>query len=164
MKTYLVTLITASMALALVGILSPRGAKDGIAKHMRLLTAFITVCILIAPLRDAIASLGGILSGDTELPWEEPQEDERYEQQMNEALQNASTSYFTQMLTEMLQSRFEIADGEIRCAVTWEQDNEMLSPVRVTVILSGRAIWKDPAQIEAFVSELLGCECVSAIE
>ena len=164
MKTYLITLITASMAVALIGILSPRGEKDGIAKHMRLLTALFTICVLIAPLRDAVAAMGGILDGTAELPWEEPQENERYEQQMNEALQNASTSYFTQMLTQMLQTRFLINDGEIRCTVKWKHENEMLSPVRVTVILSGRAIWKDPEEIEVFVSELLGCECVSAIE
>lgn len=165
MKTYLITLVSASLFATLVGILSPSGDKGGISKHMKLLTSLFLVCVLISPLQDAIKGLHTILDGSAELPWlEESQDENLYEQEMNEALEGASTSYFTQMLTQMLETQFAIATGDVRCQVQWKTENETLTPVRVTVILSGRAIWKDPQKIENFVSELLGCECVSAIE
>ena len=50
------------------------------------------------------------------------------------------------------------------CAVLWEEEDGIAAPARVTVILSGGSIWKDPNAIEATVSALLGCECVTAIE
>lgn len=164
MKAYLVTLIAASLIAALVGILSPSGEKDGISKHMKLLTSLFLVCVLISPLQGMIEGLGSLLDGSTELPGLDAPEEDSYTQQMNEALNNASTVYFTQMLTQMLETQFSISTGDVRCAVQWEKKNETLSPTRVSVILSGKAIWKDPQAIEDFVSDLLGCECISAIE
>lgn len=78
-------------------------------------------------------------------------------------MESASRSYFAQSLTQMLEQRFSIPAGEIRCTVRWQQDEE-LRPDRVTLVLSGSAIWKNPAEMEEFVTGLLGCECVTAIE
>lgn len=165
MKTYLITIVLSSLLAILVGMLAPDGDKGGVFKHMRLLTSLFLVCVLISPLQESIKYLQGLLNGSIELPWLDGSEDKSgYEQEMNEALENASTSYFTQMLTQMLEAQFSIATGDLRCQIQWETQNESLSPVHVTVILSGRAIWKDTREIEDFVSELLGCPCVSAIE
>ncbi len=68
------------------------------------------------------------------------------------------------MLTVTIEKQFGIEAGEVRCLVAWEQEGETLTPTRVTVVLSGKAIWKDPHAIEAFVTELLGCDCTTAIE
>ena len=51
----------------------------------------------------------------------------------------------------------------VRCAVEWKT-GEPATPERITVILSGGAIWKDPEKLEAFVRDLIGCDCVTAIE
>ena len=164
MKAYFLSLIAASMIAALVGILSPNGEKGGIAKHMKLLTSLFLVCVLISPLKETLTGLRAWLDGDFGLPGVEIPEEDSYKQQMDEALQGASTTYFTQMLTQMLEQQFSIATGEVRCNVQWQIESGTLTPVRVTVILSGKAIWRDPEKIETFVQELLGCECVSAIE
>ena len=164
MKAYFLSLIAAAMIAALVGILTPGGEKGGIAKHVKLLTSLFLVCVLISPLKETLVGLRAWLDGGLELPNLENPEEDSYKQQMDEALQGASTAYFTQMLTQMLEQRFSIATGEVRCSVQWQSENGSLSPVRVTVILSGKAIWRDPEAIERFVEELLGCECVSAIE
>ena len=164
MKAYFLSLIAAAMIAALVGILTPGGEKGGIAKHVKLLTSLFLVCVLISPLKETLVGLRAWLDGGLELPNLENPEEDSYKQQMDEALQGASTAYFTQMLTQMLEQRFSIATGEVRCGVQWQSENGSLSPVRVTVILSGKAIWRDPEAIERFVEELLGCKCVSAIE
>ena len=164
MKSYFLSLIAASMIAALVGILSPSGEKGGIAKHVKLLTSLFLVCVLISPLKQTLSGLRDWINGVPELPSVEVPEKDPYKQQMEEALQGASTAYFTQMLTQMLEQQFSITTGEVRCNVQWHSENGTLTPVRVTVILSGKAIWRDPEQIEQFVQELLGCTCVSAIE
>ena len=45
MKTYLLSLLTASLIAAMVGILAPEGERGGLAKHLRLLTSLFLVCV-----------------------------------------------------------------------------------------------------------------------
>ena len=146
MGTYLITLITASLVAAVVGILTPDGERGGIAKHMQLLISLALLCMMIAPVKDAIAALTELAGGEWVAPELGETQEEDYREKMEEAMQNASGSYLAELLTDALAT-----DGAVQ-------------PSRVTVILSGRAIWVDPAPIERYVSDLLGCECVSAIE
>ena len=158
MKEYLLSLFAASLVIALVGILSPNGSGG----YLKLISALFFLCVLAAPLPkllDSLPDLMGEITGATEK--EELEED--YRQQANAALEGASKTYFAQTLTELLEQQFSIPSGEVRCTVLWE-DAEELRPKQVTVILSGSAIWKNPDHIEQAVEELLGCECVTAIE
>ena len=164
MKNYFLTLIAASLVAVLVGILSPDGERVGIAKHMKLLTSLFLVCVLINPLQSGIVGLQKLMNGELSLPELDGSGQEDHLQQMEDVLNGASVNYFCDMLTETIEGQFSIEKGSVRCLVEWEQTGETLTPGRVTVILSGKAIWKDPREIEAFVSELLGCECVTAIE
>lgn len=164
MKQYLLTLIAAALLAALVGILSPDGERGGIAKHMRLLISLFLVCVLIAPLRGVIINLQDLINGDFSLPELGLENEDDYRQQMENALDDASVNYFCDMLTQSIESQFSISPGDVRCRVDWQREGERLSPTRVTVILSGKAIWQDPKPIQAYVSELLGCECITAIE
>ena len=166
MTTYLTTLITASLTVSLVTLLSPDGERAGIAKHMRLLTGLFLICVLISPLFHIIEGLCNSEGGAMQIPGIEQDQPpkESYQEQLDQAMSQASTSYFTQMLTQMIESQFAISEGNIRCTVEWDRSEETPIPRRVTVVLSGKAIWKDPRQIEAFVTNLIGCECVSAIE
>ena len=166
MTTYLTTLITASLTISLVTLLSPQGERAGIAKHMRLLTGLFLICLLISPMCRIIEELYNADGGTLQIPGieqDQPSKDS-YQEQLDQAMRQASTSYFTQMLTQMIESQFAISEGNIRCTVEWDRNEETSIPKRITVVLSGKAIWKDPREIEAFVTNLIGCECVSAIE
>lgn len=164
LQSYLVTLLAASFITALIRILSQNKEGSDISKYIKLLTSLFLVCVLIVPLQSVVEKLQSFRNNTAEIPGIELPEENAYRNQLEAALDQASTTYFTQMLTQMLETQFSVETGELRCTVQWKQENGTLSPVRVTVILSGKAIWKDPKQIEAFVSDLLGCECVSAIE
>ena len=164
MKEYILTLIVAALLSALVGILSPEGERGGISRHMRLLVALFMVITLISPicglltdLRNWMAGEGSLFPSDQILPIDP-------DQTLADTLQNASDSYFTDMLTQTIETKFAIEVGDVRCDVAWQTNDGKLAPSRVTVLLSGRAIWKDPDAIAAFVHELLGCDCVIAIE
>lgn len=165
MGAYLISLLCAACVAALIGILSPDGEGGGIARHMRLLIALVLLCVLIAPMRDALDALIRFTNGDYTLPEADGGgTEEGYQQQMQAALTEASKTYVAQLLTQMLEREFSITPGAVRCAVRWSDSSQTLSPERITVILSQDAIWKDPAPIEDFVTALLGCECVTAVE
>ena len=163
MKAYLLSLIIAALVAALVGILAPSGERGGLAAHQRLITSLFLICVLIAPAENVLNVIQSLTTGDLSMiGLEEVPDKKDYQEQMNDALSASSERYFTQMLTQTICEAFSIPTHEINCSVSWNKSEG--KPTRVTVILSGTSIWKDPHAIEAFVTELLGCECIMAIE
>ena len=81
-----------------------------------------------------------------------------------EVVDAASRTYFAAKLTERLEERFGIGTGEISPIIRWEENDGEIVPAEVTLLLSGRAKWKDPTEMETYVRDLLGCPCHSAIE
>ena len=166
MKTYLISLISAALLVALVNILSPDGGKNGISGHVKLLTSLFLVCVIITPLATFVKKLQqtdpeDLFPSDFYSP-----ESSELESEWQSAIDQASTAYFGELLTQSLQKEFSIEEGSVRCVIVWEQasGNEALTPTRVTVILSGKAIWQAPKPIQEYVTSLLGCECNIAIE
>ena len=166
MKAYLLTLIATAVAVTLVGLLTPEGERGGLSKHIGLLSALCVVCVLIAPLGNAFDAIRTALDGELILPWEDADEESEGPQreQLQAALDEAGCNYFTEMLTQTLEQEFSIKAGEVRCVTFWNNDSENLRPEKITVLLSGSAIWKDAGAIEAYVTNLVGCECVSTVE
>ena len=164
MRNYLIALLSASLLSALIAILSPSGEKGGTEKHMRLISSLFLICVLISPAKSALKGLEELIGGEIVPTLPDYKDQPSYEDQMEQALGDASTAYFTEMLTQMLEKRFEITPGEVRCIVVWSEEDGATTPKQVTVVLSGKAIWKNPQDMEAFVEGLLGCSCSSAIE
>ncbi len=164
MKEYIVSLITAALVAALIGILSPDGEGGGLAKHMRLLTSLFLLCVIIAPVGEMIGSFDDLLEGTDPFPEIDGSTAEDYQTQLEEALASAAKPYFASLLIEAIEREFSIPTGEVRCAIRWSEDAGNAFPERISIILSGSAIWKDPSGIENFVRERIGCECVTAIE
>lgn len=160
MQAYLVSLFVASLVGALIGILSPDG---GMSKHVRFVSALVLICVLISPMQEIGTFLNDLANGKLELPQEDG-DIEDYRDRFESATNEASKSYFMQMLTETLEEQFSMPTGTVRCRVAWTESGETLSPSRVTVVLSGSSIWKNPHEVKDFVETLLGCECVTAIE
>ena len=100
---------------------------------------------------------------DINLLYTEDVEDD-YSSELQNALDDASFAYFEGMLKQTLCQEFAIAEDDLRVRVEWAGTGMEMRPQKVTVILSGKAIWKDPAKIEGYVTSLLDCDCVSAIE
>lgn len=157
MKEYLLSVLAAALAISLIGILAPNGSQSA----LKLLSALFFLWVIAAPLPDWLATLPNRIEGIPSTDSDSAEQD--YQQQANDALNTASKAYLAQILTQFLEQEFSIPTGEVRCAIRWAEGEEAL-PERVTVILSGSAIWKNPKDIEAAVTNLLGCECVTAIE
>lgn len=162
MKEYLLSLLVAAILISILGMLAPEG---GLGKHLRLLLSLFLICVLISPLSSLPEKLQDFPNGILTFPWED-QEDakEDYKQQLEESLSTSSKEYFDQALTQALALQFGIELGTVRCVTEWNDENGNAHPQRVTVLLSQSAIWKDPHAIQTYVNELLGCECVVALE
>ncbi len=158
MKEYLLSLLVVSLAIAVTQILAPNAS----ASHIKLICSLIFICVLSAPLPRFLKSLPELSDQILDLSHKTDSDDE-YGNLANDALENASKAYLAQALTKLLEDRFAIPSGEVRCSIQWESGEEA-KPQKVTVILSGSAIWRNPNEIEAAVTELLGCPCVTAIE
>ena len=154
MTAYLLTLFGAALAVALVDLLVPERGR----KTVRLISALFLLCVLSAPLPRAFRAIR-----DYTIPDAAQDAREEYTQKMKQAMESASRTYFARTLTELIVEQFALAEGSVRCEIEWEADNETV-PKKITVILSGSAIWRDPEKIESFVEDLIGCECVTAIE
>ena len=162
-KTYLLSIFTTALLITVVDILAPSSAGSGLSKHLKLVLSFVFVCVLISPTVSLAEHLLEFANGNWEFGVEEDVENQ-YANELQNALDDASKEYFEGMLTQTLCKEFEIADGDLRTHVEWTGESENLRPKKVTVILSGKAIWKDAGKMEAYVTSLLGCDCVSAIE
>ena len=157
MKEYLLSVLAASLAISLVGILAPNGTQSS----LKLLSALFFLCVIAAPLPKWLSALPDRIEEITSPDQNTTEQD--YQQQAADALNAASKAYLAQMLTQFLEEKFSIPTGEVRCAIQWAAEEEA-RPEKITVILSGSAIWKNPNDIETAVTQLLGCECVTAIE
>ena len=163
MKEYLLSIIASALFAAMIGILSPAGNGKGISAHLRLACSLFLLCILLSPLKNALSDAKEWINGGFEEALPPAAEKEEYTQMMEDAMNATSKTYLSELLIHRLENEFSIPSGEIRCVIQWESANGA-RPVRVSIILSGNAIWRDPKDIEAYVENLLGCECVSAIE
>ena len=161
MKSYFFSLISASFVVAIVGILAPN-AKN--AKVLRLLTSLFLVCILVLPFRTFIKEFASFLRGDIPLLESETDAELNAEEQFQRSVNDASKTYFTQSLTHLIEEKFSIKTGNVSCKVRWEEGEDSPVPAGVVVLLSGSAIWKNTAEIEEYITDLLNCPCNAAIE
>ncbi len=162
-KTYVLSIFATALLITVVDILSPAGTNNGLSRHLKLVSALVFVCILISPTVSLAKKLQDFANGEWE--WEiEGDVEDHYSGQLQGALDDASLAYFEGMLKQTLCEQFDIAEDDLRVSVEWIGEGEKLRPQKVTLLLSGKAIWKDPAKMEGFVSSLLDCDCVSAIE
>ena len=160
MNAYLLSLLGAALVAALIGVFAPSENAAGSGKALRLLTILVLFCVIAAPLPD-------LITNRKNLPFLSPEAAEQtydFELRSKTSLDAASRAYFVRALTAHLKEKFGVAQGEIACAVTWEETDDEAKPASVTLILSGSAKWKNPHEMEAYVSELLGCPCNSTID
>ncbi len=160
MNAYFLSLLGASLAAAMIGLLAPAGTSAGLGKTLRLLTTLVLLCVIVSP-------LPGLIANWNDLPFLSPEAaEEKYDFDLRaqETLDAAARAYFARALTERLEEKFGFAAGEVRCAIEWSEADGETMPKSVTLILSGGAKWKNPREAETYVSELLGCPCDSAID
>lgn len=159
MKAYLLSLLGAAFLAAAVGVLAPDG-NAGAGRHLRLLSVLVLLCVVVAPLPRLVTDLRDL---PDLLPDRIDRESTEPGATSESPLDAASRAYVARSLTARVCERFSIPSDEVRCAIRWGEGDNAGTPLSATLILSGSARWKDPREIAAYVTDLLGCPCETAI-
>ncbi len=147
---YFYTLAVAAVAISVLLAIAPGGMKS----HLRTLCALCMICLVCMPLSGLLRVLR---EGEIEIPedWEQP------EVEQESGYEQFSEQMLSGQLTLLLEQNLGISQDDVQVYAEWDGQGGL---VRVTLVLSGKAIWQDPAPIRTYVQGLLGCPCVIAIE
>jgi len=151
MGGYLYTLAAASVLISLICALVPSSSTQ----HVKLLCSLCVICLLCAPLGKLMRA---VKDGELDLPpeWTEPPAEES-EQDMSQVAE----SLLAGQLQDLLQKEFALAPTECRIYSEWSDAGKV---TKITLVLSGKAIWRDPDPIKAYVQGLMGCPCVVVLD
>ncbi|HHT53921.1 MAG TPA: hypothetical protein GX011_03175 [Clostridiales bacterium] len=158
MREYLMSVIGAALLVGVVGMIIPAGAGEGLKRHVGLVGSLCVLCILISPATKVLGTLSEFSEGGWSGWFEESGEE--YSRKYSDFLLSVGKENIERGIVALLGEKFGIPESE--CSVTAEvreRDGE-LEVVRVTVVLTGKSVLRDPYAIEAYISGLLGCECI----
>ena len=161
MQGYLVQILIMSFLCGLVEMLSPLGEREGLRRAVRLLSALCLLTVMLAPLRE----VSGMLAVPDLGAWAREREAEAeadYEELMREKLTAVGEGELREALYALLASRFGIDRADCAVSFSWAA-GESLAVEHVWLALRGRAVTVDPRQVEAAVSEAVGCGCTVSV-
>ena len=163
MKGYIFSLLGAAIIAGIAEVVVPAGEGGGLKKQIRAVSSLIILCVIIAPAGKRIDfdfdSIADAIFGD----FEEGGDYQKYEDIMKDGLTAAGLKNIESGLAVLLSDRFGVPEGEceVRAFAEGGGDDAYLS--KVVIELSGGSIFKNPYEIEDYVSELLDCECAVTI-
>ena len=161
MKEYLFSLVFASILASLFVLLCPAGR--GMEKSFRTVVSLLLLLAVFSPLVRALGDLESFDFGDmSEILG--AAEEEHSSDRLVESLERYGAEYVNAEIRADVCSAFEIADENCRAVASFEMREGAICLRRISIILSGKAIWRDPHEIEDYVEEKYGCRCVTAVE
>lgn len=169
MNGYIYSIVCIAAAVGIVCVIAPDGTKSGIKKHLKLVCSLCLLCVLISPVASFINNVRNFLSDGRDAIMDGLNRDElqgSYESIYDKYFEGNYGENVGQAVKRSLSERFGIPESECRVNVGFADNNGdgVKEPSKVTVILGGRSVLRDPKEIKSFVSELLGCECVCAVD
>ncbi|MBQ9079790.1 MAG: stage III sporulation protein AF [Clostridia bacterium] len=159
MREYLMNVIGASLLVGVISILAPEGEGGGLRRYVSFIGALCVLALLISPLGELISYLGGLSEDSFDALTGESEARENYENRYNEYLLSLGKENVAVGVIQLLEERFDIPSDECHVKVSAEERDGELYIENVTVILSGKSLFRNPYEIEKYISELLGCEC-----
>ncbi len=160
--SYIFSLLSASLAAAVVELIAPKGEGGRLASHVRMVAGLFLLVALLTPLREGLDILKAAAEGnladriESEIQNASPED---YQAAFIASLANLGKTETESWVTETLQSRFSIPPTD--CAVEALCDTEdgaiILRELRIG--LKGSSVLKNPHPIEAYFAEALQCPC-----
>ena len=167
MKTYILSLLTASLAAAVVELLAPKGEGGRMASHIRMIAGLFLLVALLTPMREGIAFLRDATDGDLSARVEDliPSGAETdYEAVFGDNLAAIGADEVKSWVTQSMETRFGIPADECTIWATCSYEDETLTVTEVRISLSPAYLLQDPHPIEAYVTEQLGCPCFVTVD
>ena len=162
MKTYIVSLLSASLVAAVVELLAPKGQGDRVVSHIRMLGGLFLLVALLTPLGEGIRLLRSATDGDLAsrvesfIPsWEAG----GYDGVFGDTLTDITAEEVESWVTQTMDARFGIPPEECTVWVACTYDGEILAITEIRIALSGSYALRDPHPVETYFTEQLDCPC-----
>ncbi len=166
MKTYILTLLAASLATAVIQLLAPKGEGGKLGEHIRMIAGLFLLVSLLTPLKDGIALLRSAAEGElTEHLTVKVPEDALgdYGAVFGDTLSFVGQEEVKAWVVSELDTRFGIPPSGCRISVTCAVEKD-LTVCEVCIALLGSYVTENPHPIESHVTEALGCPCYVTVE
>lgn len=164
MKSYLLSVIVISVVKGICDIISPD--LKSIKKYIKVIGALCVLCVVISPLISIVNDIDdGVFDG---MKNELLSDQEHSRGELNEILNNYLNEYSIDMLKKelhaILEEKFQIPSSESEIIISTTKSNEKIEISEMLILLSGRSIFKNPYEIENYISTLLSCNCSVALK
>ncbi len=163
MTSYIMALLMASLAAAIMEMLAPRGDGGRIAAHVRMIAGLFLLVALLSPLQKGIALLRSVAEGSLEedyfsehLPAYTPTD---YEAAFGSTIQAFSASEAEAWVHSTLQAAFGIPPEGCLVEVICQTSDRTPILQEVRIALLGVYMLRDPHPIETYIADRLGCPC-----
>ena len=162
MTTYILSLLSASLAAAVVELLSPKGEGGRLTAHVRMVAGLFLLVALLNPLKEGISLLRSAAEGDLTarleaiLPEEVPVD---YEAFFGDTLTAVSRDEAEAFVVSALEGEFGIPPSGCTVSVSCAYEDGVLTVCEVRISLRGQWITRDPHPIEDYFAERLNCVC-----
>ena len=163
MSGYVYSIVCIAAAGGIVCVVSP---DSGIKKHLKLVCALCLLCVMIAPTSNFINSLRDVfdIDGTGLLGESDGEVRDAYESIYNRYLEGGYSDNIGEAVKDVLYEKMGVSKENCRMLVQLSEKDGVREIRKITVILSGANVFKDPDQIKNTVFETFGCECECAIE
>ena len=165
MGAYVYSLILVGVCAAVVEWLTLGGEGSKMTGHLRMVTG---LCILIAclqPIGEGITYLKNLSEGDLTATLPEVDIDHSdYNQMFNDYMGDMGKQEITTWIEQTMQEVFGISAEDVDIDVVMDTTTQDVpTPAEVYLSLSGKAILKNPHQIESYIASRLMCPCYVSV-
>ena len=168
MGAYIYGIILVGVSCAVVELLSI-GGESKMKGHLRLVAGLCILVACIQPIKEGAAYIMDIANGEMEieLPQGGTYEKEDYQAMFDGAIADMTGQEIEVWVQNTLRDVFGITEDQsaVEVVMTEEksQDTGLTYPKDVYICLTGKAILKNPHQIEAYMAEKLFCACYVSV-
>ena len=156
LREYVFSIVCFSSAAGIALILVPEGTRQGLKKHLKLLSVLCLICLLINPMAELIQTLSSLDVEDLSGIFDTDSEGElydKYDEIYQSYLDGGYGENIGEAVKDVLHGRFDIKKDNCRVLTEFADKNG-----------DGEEKLKEPDSIKTFISELFECDVSVAIE
>ena len=162
MKEYIVSVCLTAIVSSVAVLVTPTLKKGELSPYVRLVSSFVLICVIISPLTniapcDPESKIDSFIDG-LDLP-----DDNFYESGTLDALSKLNATCLEAAVRDALCQKFSLDETDIKIEAQYSFTEEKTEYTRILVLLHGKAVLKDPKQIEKYVTEISGIHCDCAL-
>lgn len=165
MNDYLYAWITVAVLAAIAELLAPGGKSGKLTGYLRFLAGLCILLAFLPTIKEGVKLLTNMKDGDLDTWLSGSDMTEDYEACFNESLCGLTREQCEGWIYDTLRTEFSINREDCLAQVTVvESEDGIPSVTKVSIVLSGRAVAKDPFPIRNRMSSAFSAPCEVAVD